>query len=185
MKSPKITPEEIGIIKDAKAGKESAFNQLYYRYKGFVVVLLKSYIKDNDEANDVSNIVFLKVHKKLSKFTDYSSFGGWLRILTKNTAIDYLRTVRSKMVSIDDQGNGIQLSNIEDTVVECENKLTYKYILEAFDNLPPLRKKVMRLYYENNMTVAQISKAINVPVGTIKSYLHRDRINLKKQLKLC
>ena len=40
MNTPKITPEEIGIIKDAKAGKESAFNMIYYKYKEFVISLL-------------------------------------------------------------------------------------------------------------------------------------------------
>ena len=184
MNTPKITPEEIGIIKDAKAGKESAFNMIYYKYKEFVISLLYQYLNDMDEAKDLSNIVFLKVYQKLSKFTDYSSFGGWLRILTKNTAIDYLRTLKNKAISIDDQENGIQLSNISD-VADENRSLTYTNLIEMFDSLPETNKKVVKLYYENGMTVAQISKAMNVPVGTIKSYLYRTRNNLKKQLKLC
>lgn len=184
MNTPKITPEEIGIIKDAKAGKEPAFNLLYYKYKDFVVNLLYTYLKDIDESKDLSNIVFLKVHQKLSKFTDYSSFGGWLRILTKNTAIDYMRTLKNKAISIDDQSNGIQLSNIRDTIDENES-LTYITLIEMLEDLPELNKKIVKLYYEDGMTVSQISKALNVPVGTIKSYLYRIRNNLKKQLKLC
>lgn len=184
MNTPKITPEEIGIIKDAKAGKESAFNMIYYKYKEFVISLLYQYLNDMDEAKDLSNIVFLKVYQKLSKFTDYSSFGGWLRILTKNTAIDYLRTLKNKAISIDDQENGIQLSNISDMADE-NRSLTYTNLIEMFDSLPETNKKVVKLYYESGMTVAQISKAMNVPVGTIKSYLYRTRNNLKKQLKLC
>lgn len=184
MNTPKITPEEIGIIKDAKAGKESAFNMIYYKYKEFVISLLYKYLNDMDEAKDLSNIVFLKVYQKLSKFTDYSSFGGWLRILTKNTAIDYLRTLKNKAISIDDQENGIQLSNISD-IADENRSLTYTNLIEMFDSLPETNKKVVKLYYESGMTVAQISKAMNVPVGTIKSYLYRTRNNLKKQLKLC
>lgn len=184
MNTPKITPEEIGIIKDAKAGKESAFNMIYYKYKEFVISLLYQYLNDMDEAKDLSNIVFLKVYQKLSKFTDYSSFGGWLRILTKNTAIDYLRTLKNKAISIDDQENGIQLSNISD-IADENRSLTYTNLIEMFDSLPETNKKVVKLYYESGMTVAQISKAMNVPVGTIKSYLYRTRNNLKKQLKLC
>lgn len=63
MNTPKITPEEIGIIKDAKAGKESAFNTIYYKYKEFVISLLYQYLNDMDEAKDLSNIVFLKYIK--------------------------------------------------------------------------------------------------------------------------
>ena len=75
MKNPRITPEEVGIIKRAQAGDELAFNTLYKRYKGFVENLLFQYLKDMDEAKDVANIVFLKVYDKLSKFTAYDSFG--------------------------------------------------------------------------------------------------------------
>lgn len=184
MNTPKITLEEIGIIKDAKAGKESAFNLLYKKYKKFVVYVLNTYINDDDEANDLSNLVFLKVHQKLSKFTDYSSFGGWLRTITKNTAIDYLRTLKNKAISIDDQSTGIQLSNISEIANE-DNNLTYANLIDMIEQLPETNKKIVKLYYEDGLTILQISKAINVPVGTIKSCLHRIRNNLKKQLKLC
>lgn len=184
MNNPKITLEEIGIIKEAQTGKEAAFNKLYHMYKDFVVCLLYQYIKDIDEAKDLSNVVFLKVHDKLKKFTDYSSFGGWLRILTKNIAVDYLRTIKGKTVSIDDQSNSIQLSDVED-IEDVHHSTAYDKLIEMVDELPETAKKAVSLYYIDGMTVSQISKAINVPVGTIKSYLYRIRKNLKKQLKLC
>ena len=61
-KNPKITEEEIALIKSAKAGDESAFNTLFYKYKSFVDNVLFQYIKDMDEAKDLTNIVFLKVY---------------------------------------------------------------------------------------------------------------------------
>ena len=91
MKTPRITPEEIGIIKRAQAGDESAFSQIFQKYRSFVSKILFSYIKDPDEADDITNVVFLKVYKKLSTFTEYESFGGWLRVLSNRVAIDYLR----------------------------------------------------------------------------------------------
>ena len=75
MKTPRITPEEIGIIKRAQAGDESAFSQIFQKYRPFVSKILFSYIKDPDEADDITNVVFLKVYKKLSTFTEYESFG--------------------------------------------------------------------------------------------------------------
>lgn len=95
-----------------------------------------------------------------------------------------MRTLKNKAISIDDQSNGIQLSNIRDTIDENES-LTYITLIEMLEDLPELNKKIVKLYYEDGMTVSQISKALNVPVGTIKSYLYRIRNNLKKQLKLC
>ena len=185
MKSPRITPEEVGIIKRAQAGDESAFNALFYRYKGFVENLLFQYIKDMDEAKDVTNIVFLKVHEKLSMFTAYESFGGWLRILTNHTAIDYLREMKNKTDVLGDADVRLPSEepsgSAEDDVV---NRMTYDSLIGEFDKLPDTTRKVLRLFYVNNMTVEQISDALRVPTGTIKSMLFRTRAKLKKQLNI-
>lgn len=185
MKSPRITPEEVGIIKRAQAGDESAFNALFYKYKGFVDNLLFKYIKDMDEAKEITNVVFLKVHDKLSSFTAYESFGGWLRIITNRTAIDYLREMKNKSDVLGDADNRLpsdkSSSSLEDDIV---NRLTYEHLLTQFDKLPETTRKVFELFYVNNMTVEQISKALRIPTGTIKSTLSRTRRKLKQQLKL-
>lgn len=183
--SPRITSEEIGIIKRAQAGDESAFNALYYKYKGFVDNLLLQYIKDVDEARDITNIVFLKVHDKLSMFKAYDSFGGWLRILTKRTAIDYLRETKNKSVTL---GNSDERLSSDESSSSTENdlvnRLTYERILAEFDKLPETTRKVLELFYENDMTVEQIGKVLDVPTGTIKSTLSRTRRKIKKQLNI-
>lgn len=185
MKNPRITPEEVGIIKRAQAGDESAFNALFRRYKGFVDNLLFRYIKDMDEAKDVTNIVFLKVHDKLSSFTAYESFGGWLRIIANRTAIDYLRETKNKVNVLgeaDARLSSEESSNsLEDDLV---NRLTYEYLLNEFNKFPETTRKVFKLFYVNNMTVDEISKSLRIPTGTIKSTLSRTRRKLKNKLNL-
>ena len=181
----RITPEEIKTIKDAQAGSMKAFNRIFYHYKGFVENLLFQYLKDMDEAKDLTNIVFLKVYDKLSKFTAYDSFGGWLRILTKNTAVDYLRTIGNKInVSTDDKDKKLQLPDESgDSEMSMINKMTYDYLIKLIDTLPPSYRESCRLFYVENMTVAQIAAALNMPPGTIKSNLFRMRKHFQK-LKL-
>ena len=182
MKNLRITQEEIGTIKEAQSGNKAAFSTLFRKYKGFVENLLTKYVKDEDEAHDICNIVFLKVHNKLSTFTAYDSFGGWLRILTRNTAIDYLRSMKSKNTSIEDVDDRLSLKeSIASTEEDLINRLTYKRILEEFDKLPDTTRKVCNLFYVNNLTVEQISKALKMPTGTIKSTLFRTRKRIKKQ----
>lgn len=184
-KIPRITPEEIKTIKDAQAGSMKAFNCLFYRYKGFVENLLFRYLNDMDEAKDLTNIVFLKVYDKLSKFTAYDSFGGWLRILAKNTAIDYLRTLDKKVnVSADDQDKPVQLPDKSgDSESSIVDKMTYDYLVSLIDTLPPSYRESCKLFYVENMTVSQIAKALNIPTGTVKSNLFRMRKHFNK-LKL-
>ena len=184
--NPRITPEEVGLIKRAKAGDELAFSALYHKYKGFVDSLLFQYIKDMDEARDVSNIVFLKVHKKLSLFTDYDSFGGWLRILTNRTAVDYLRSMQNKRVAPDVKEERLSSDTPGSTEDDLVNHLTYKELLKEFNTFPEVTRKIFERFYIDNMTVEEISNTFNpkIPTGTIKSTLSRTRRKLKQRLKI-
>ena len=183
--NPRITSEEVGIIKKAQAGDASAFNTLFYKYKSFVDNILFQYIKDMDEAKDLTNIVFLKVYDKLSTFTEYDSFGGWLRIIANRTAIDYLRRMENRKVALGRSDGKIPS---DDTNASAEeeiiNRMTYESLLTEFDKLSETNRKVLRLFYEDNMTVEQISEALNIPTGTIKSTLSRTRKRIQKHLKI-
>lgn len=181
MKNPKITPEEIEIIKSAQNGSELAFNKLFKKYKGFVDNVLFQYIKDMDEAKDITNIVFLKVYDKLSTFTAYSSFGGWLRIIANRTAIDYLREMKNKSTVLGD--SDVRLTSDESCFSgedDLVNRLTYEQVLKQFNQLPKHMQRINELFYVENMTTEQISKALNIPTGTIKSILSRTRKRIKQ-----
>ena len=184
MKTPKITPEEIKVIKAAQEGNTLAFNRIYKKYKSFVSKILYSYIKDKDEANDIANIVFLKVYEKLEKFTAYDSFGGWLRIITNNTAIDYLR--RTKYVPIvSDTLDSRLVSNVpaDSNETDLVNRLTYEQLLEEFNALSEHAQKVCKLFYLDNMTSKDIGKTLKMSENTVKSHLRRSRQRLQNKLK--
>ena len=185
MKNPRITPEEVAIIKKAQAGDELAFNALFHKYKNFVDNILFQYIKDMDEARDITNVVFLKVHDKLSTFKAYDSFGGWLRIIANRTAIDYLREMKNKSDVLGDAD--VRLTSSESswfTEDEVVNHATYNQLIDEFRKLPETTRKVCELFYVSNMTVSKISEALQIPTGTIKSMLSRTRSKLKKQLSI-
>ena len=181
-KNPKITEDEIALIKSAQTGNMSAFNKLFHKYEKFTTQLLYDFIKDYDEARDINNLVWLKVYNKLSKFTQYSSFGGWLRILTNRTAIDYLRELKpNKYVpqNLEDSSWSVADVSSGDSIVD---EITYDQVLKEFDQLPEDVRKVFKLYYVNNLTVSEINKATKIPTGTIKSHLSRNRAKLKQRL---
>lgn len=185
MKIPNITQEEVGMIKRAKAGDKLAFNHIFRRYKTFVENVLFQYLKDMDEAKDLTNIVFLKVYDKLSTFTAYNSFGGWLRIIANNTAIDYLRATNKTRMSLSSkEDNTFSDGDKQSSGNEVIDHLTYKQILELFDTLPETKKEICLMFYQDRMTVKDISKSLNVPTGTIKSVLSRTRKKIKQQLKI-
>ena len=181
---PKITKKEIALIKRAQGGDIKAFNTLFYKYKPFVEGILKGYLKDTDEAKFVANEVFLKVYENLSTFKTYDSFGGWLRIITNRTAVDYLRSIKHDAGTLSDgdvrQAPSLISESYENDLV---NRMTYEQLLYQFNELPESTRKVFELFYENSMTVEEISKALKMPTGTIKARLARTRRKLKKHLK--
>lgn len=182
---PKITNKEIALIKRAQKGDDKAFNILFYKYKKFVENILLGYLKDMDEAKYVANEVFLKVYENLSTFKTYDSFGGWLRIISNRTAVDYLRSLKHDAGTLTDadvrQAPTLISRSYENDIV---NRMTYDQIVQMFEKLPESTCKVFKLFYEENMTVEEIGKALKMPTGTIKAKLARTRRKIKKQLKI-
>lgn len=181
-----LNNKEIETIKQAQNGSVKAFNKIFHEYKNFVEKTLLNYVKDEDEAKDLVNIVFLKINNKIKSFTNYTNFKGWVITVTKNVAIDYIRSKNSKLVSIDDTERNIQIaSNQIDPQFLIDEKDIFTEITSLFDELPELNSKICKLYYIYNLPIKTISKKLNVPNGTIKSYLHRSRNKIKSKLKLC
>ena len=184
MKNPRITPTEVDLIKKAQAGDELAFNTLYRQYKPFVENVLFQYLKDMDESKDIANVVFLKVYNKLSTFTEYNSFGGWLRILTNRVAIDYLRKTENKRIVLGEESDRLPLEAANNTTEsDLVNQVTYGELLTEFEKLPETTRRVFKLFYVDDLPISEISKVLKVPKGTIKSTLSRTRRKIKKQIK--
>lgn len=184
MTKSSITQEEIAIIKKAQAGDESAFTWIFNKYKNLVESVLYGYIKDEDEARDITNIVFLKVHEKLSKFSTFDSFGGWLRTLTNRIAIDYLRIKSNHRYTLGDDDSKISDSyNDDQSENESVNHMMVERIFEILDRYPPHVRKIFELHYMYDMPVEMVASKLRMPVGTVKSILSRVRNKLKTKFK--
>lgn len=184
MENPKITSEEIALIKEAQAGNMAAFNKLYYRYYDFVVRVLDYYIRDEDEARDLTNIVFLKVYNKLSQFNSYESFGGWIRVIASRVALDYLRNTHNKLTVTNEDIIGLMGdSSVDNIDTDLVNQISYDQILKEVEKLTDTARRVFKLFYINGLTVEQISNRLDIPKGTVKSHLSRSRQKIKNQLK--
>ena len=147
--------------------------------------ILFSYIHDDDESKDIANIVFLKAYDKLSTFTDYSSFGGWLRIIANRTAIDYLRKIKEKSMELgEDMGRlPIELTSSSEEE-DLVNLLEHEFLLKEFEKLPKKTQKIFNLFYVEDLSVDEISKVLKTPTGTIKAALSRTRRKIKNNLKV-
>ena len=159
-----------------------SIEKIFREYNDFVVGVINSYIHDEDEARDLANVVFLKIYQNLSRF-DSTNLGGWIRTIAVHVAIDYLRRKpKNQLLTPETNNEGLSLDVFGDgTEDDLVNHLTYLQVVDSFKKLPPKKRKILELFYVQNMTAEDISKLLNIPKGTVKATLSRTRKELKWQ----
>lgn len=96
------TPCSKQVVRKALAGDRAAYGQIYKTYKQSVYSLAYRMLQNPDAASDILQQVFLKVMTRLSDVNDYSKFGSWLKRITYNCVIDYIRIHNRETTGFDD-----------------------------------------------------------------------------------
>jgi RNA polymerase sigma-70 factor (ECF subfamily) len=148
-------------------------------------------IRDEDDIDDLTQETFIKAYKALSSFKEGFSFSSWIYRIASNTCIDFMRRKRFNFVSIDQPitkaGDDEQYIDIEDQ----DNTPELAYMLnerkraveDAIDGLPDNYKVIIKMRHEDELEYAEISKLLNMPLGTVKAHLFRARKILLSTLK--
>lgn len=182
----KYSDEEVlTLVKKVKKGDVNAFEQLVIIYQKFVYGTVLADVKNKEDAEDISQEVFLKVWNSIGSFRADSSFATWLHKIAKNTTFDFLRK-RSKRKEISedpDSALAVIPSNDpspEDTVIGNE---TVNEIEKIIDTLPEEQR--ISLIYRDLMgiTYLEIADITGVTVGTVKSRISRARETVKNAIE--
>ena len=169
------------LVEQARDGSERAFNKLYEQYKKIIWATAYQIVRNTDIADDIVSIVFTKAYMKLDTYTEHISFEMWLKTITINTAIDYIRRNKKEHLNnyIDEEDNPIQLSGLErspeEALIDKQNLDVIKVCIERLRGVQQivLKKKLEGLTYK------QIAEELALPEITIKGYLNRARQRLK------
>ncbi len=179
----KLEQEELdSIIRGCKNRDRQSQQMVYEMFYGKMLPLCNRYAKNADEAKDILQNGFIKVFEKIDKYDFTGSFGGWVRRLIVNTAIDHYRKHKKEFL-IEDQ------ARIEDEDKWYEDEPTSKYegigyedIQEAIKQLSPAYRMVFNLYILEGHSHQEIADILGVSVGTSKSNLAKAKANVKKIL---
>jgi RNA polymerase sigma-70 factor (ECF subfamily) len=177
-----------------KKGDEKSLEILIQRYLKSVFGFAYRYVGNSQEAEDITQEVFVKMWKNLKKFDKEKSFKAWIFTITKNTALDFLKKKKAMQFSDLSAQGGSALGRDGE---EWENKfidssplpeefLRKKDIMGAFakavNKLLPKYRKVLLLRHNGDLTFREISERLNEPLNTVKSRHRRALITLKKLL---
>ena len=163
-------------IQKVKAGDFRFFSTIVSKYQNMVFTIVLKIVENREDAEDITQEVFIKVFKSIQQFREDSEFSTWLYRIAYNTTLSELRKRKLFFTSIDDGLISINESFIEENEEETEIKL--QYLDKAVKRLPPDEIFLLTLHYMDGQSVENISRISDLTVSNVKVKLHRIRKKL-------
>jgi RNA polymerase sigma-70 factor (ECF subfamily) len=172
------------LIQACLGGDEECFAELVNRYKNLVYSIILRQTKNSEEANDLSQDVFLKVYKNLEKYTPEFKFSTWIMRITGNHIIDMHRKKKFETVSYEEytEGGGRISATAASPETEYLKRDQTERISKIVSELPEMYKVPVILYHQQGMSYSEISEKIGEPLSKIKNRIFRGRKMLKTML---
>jgi len=179
------------IINRILDGDTNSFRELVENYQRLVFHIVFRTIQNQTDCEEIAQDVFIKVYQNLSNFKFESKFSTWIGKITYNTCINYLQKKKVPLYEDIQESNNYnsekQLlesvgdnSNQPDLIIE--EKLRDEILYKEIANLPAQQRTIITLYHLDQMSYNEIGEIMNLPEGTVKSYLFRARKMLKEKL---
>lgn len=172
------------IVQQAKDGSREAIDRLYQETYNEVYSYAYNILKNDCDALDVVQDVYLKVHGNISTLEDPQAFPKWLYTVTINECRQKMRKEQKRLLP--DEGDSF-FEQFLDSVPEHDMLVAQQdvkdYIFTILDLLPEAQKRAVVLYYYNQLSIAEIAEKEGAPKGTIKSRLHLARKKLQKAVE--
>lgn len=171
-------------------GKTELFSVIIDRYQSKVFSTVFHYTRDQEEARDLTQEIFIKLYNNLKSYQSKASFSTWLYRIAVNRCIDWTRKKRLQTVSTiyDNSDDEIDIYDTiadgvggpEEDIIKQENRA---YIRKVVEELPEIYKTVIILYYFEDFSPQEISEITDVPKRTIETRLYRGKNLLKLRLE--
>lgn len=174
------------IVEGCIKGKRKYQKQLFEMFYGKMMAVCMRYAKDQDEAQDMVQIGFIKIFKKLDVYNFEGSLEGWIRRIMVNTAIDQIRKNKRDPFSIEDDQ---RIQNIEEDVPfsqedEEDIKIKAEAAIAAISRLSPAYRTVFNMYVMEGFTHKEIADYLGISEGTSKSNLAKAKQKLRSELSM-
>jgi RNA polymerase sigma-70 factor (ECF subfamily) len=178
----------------AQQGREVAFRELIRRYERPVFSLVYRMCRDRTMSEDLSQETFIRVLNHIDKYDPAFKFSSWLFKIANNLAIDHLRRRRVPTISMNGAPDATTASQIEATSFELashgesaldvlEAKELGSAIEQAIARLRPEYRACIMLRHVEDRSYEEIAATLDLPLGTVKTYIHRARHELRKALE--
>ena len=181
------------VVSLAQQGRESAFRELVRRYERPVFSLVFRMVRDRETAEELAQETFIKVLNNIERYQPQFKFSSWLFKIANNIAIDHLRKRQIVTISMDGSPHAATAAEAEATsfdvairqesaLEEMEAKELGSAIEKAIARLRPEYRSCIMLRHVEGRSYEEIAATLDLPLGTVKTYIHRARIELRDAL---
>ncbi|MPQ44554.1 sigma-70 family RNA polymerase sigma factor [Clostridium tarantellae] len=163
-------------VKKAIKGNEQAFEELINDCKENLYKTAFAYVKNEEQALDIVGETIYKAYTSIEKLKEPKYFNTWITRILINTTLTYIKK-NSRIVYLEDN------VTIKDIPCKQQDLVEKMYIWQAIDSLEHKHKEIIILKYFDDLTVSEISKVLDYPIGTVKTYLNKALTKLRSFMR--
>ena len=178
------------IVALAQQGRDLAFRELVRRYERPVFSLIYRMVRDREASEDLAQDSFVKVLNHIDRYNPEFKFSSWIFKIANNVAIDHLRRRQPQTVSMDGSPHATSAAEIEASsfeiaadqetaLQELEAREIGSAIERAIARLRPEYRACIMLRHIEDRSYEEIATTLDLPLGTVKTYIHRARNELR------
>lgn len=182
------------VVALAQRGRDDAFRELIRRYERPVFSLIFRMVRDRELAEDLAQDAFIKVLNHIDRYRPEFKLSSWLFKIANNVAIDHLRRRQLDTISMSGSPHALTADAIEATsfevagqqetpLQEMEARELGSAIEQAIARLRPEYRSCIMLRHVEGRSYEEIAATLDLPLGTVKTYIHRARNELRKALE--
>lgn len=183
-----------GIVELALEGRESAYRELLRRYQRPVLSLIHRIVRDRELAEDLAQDTFVKVLNALERYKPEFKFSSWIFKIAHNTALDSLRRRELPTLSLDGAPDAVSeaaqaatrpsVASDEQAPDDFTAGRELGVLIEsAIAQLRPEYATAVTLYHIEGLAYEEIAETMDLPLGTVKTFIHRARKDLREHLE--
>ena len=187
----RLSDQEIVLL--ARAGRETAYRELIRRYERPIFALIFRMVRDRELAEDLSQETFIKALNAIESYRPEFKFSSWIFKIANNAAIDHLRRRELDTLSLDGsphaetpeamQATALQIGARQESPLDTvEAKELGGAIEVAIARLRPEYRSCILLRHVEGRAYEEIAEILDLPLGTVKTYIHRARNELRQAL---
>lgn len=178
------------LIQLSQQGDRAAFDSLIRKYEARAYQYAYRLTSNQDEASDIVAEAFVRIYKALKNFRGQSSFGTWLYRILTNCYLDFRKREKSRQhesldAAVQVDGGEVQRQYVDESDGPeeiAERNARETAVREALGSMPEYQQAMLVMYHVETLSYEEISEALDLPIGTVKSRLNRARLALRDHL---